>query len=109
MKLNKSRTDEFLTSLDKKPEGKTAFIMQAVIASLIVHIFILFVTQMLTQDNRLAKEEIVFVPLEMDMIEEEKIPEEVMNLVKEREQARQNKDFKKSDELRKEIEHLLAT
>lgn len=34
------------------------------------------------------------------------IPEEVKKLVKEREQARGNKDFKKSDELRKEINSL---
>ena len=36
-------------------------------------------------------------------LKEEIIPEEVQKLVGEREQARQNKDFKKSDDLRKEI------
>jgi cysteinyl-tRNA synthetase len=34
------------------------------------------------------------------------IPEEVQNLVVEREKARKNKNFKKSDELRKEINSL---
>ncbi len=39
-------------------------------------------------------------------IKTDKIPEEVSKLIKEREQARKNKDFKKSDELRKEINSL---
>lgn len=37
---------------------------------------------------------------------EEVIPEEILNLVKEREEARKNKDFKKSDDLRNEINQL---
>src|SRR3989338_198630 len=37
---------------------------------------------------------------------EEKIPEEISKLVVERDQARQNKDFQKSDELRKQINSL---
>jgi len=40
---------------------------------------------------------------ETDMIE---MPEEVLQLVKEREQARREKDFKKSDELRAQINSL---
>jgi cysteinyl-tRNA synthetase len=36
-------------------------------------------------------------------LKEEKIPEEILKLVKEREEARKNKDFKKSDELRDKI------
>lgn len=39
-------------------------------------------------------------------LKEEKIPEEIMKLVEEREQARANKDFQKSDELRKKINDL---
>jgi cysteinyl-tRNA synthetase len=39
-------------------------------------------------------------------LKEEKIPEEVLQLVQAREQARANKDFQKSDELRKEINTL---
>lgn len=74
MKLNKQRADEFLQALDAKATGRTAFIMQAIIASIIVHIFILFVTQMLTQDNRMVKEEVIYEPLDMDMIQEELIP-----------------------------------
>lgn len=76
MKLNKQRADEFLKSLDEKSSAKSTFIMQAIIVSLIVHIFILFVTQMLTQDNRMVKEEVIYEPLEMDMMEDEIIPEE---------------------------------
>lgn len=44
--------------------------------------------------------------LGFDTLKEEVIPEEVAQLVKEREQARQNKDFKKSDELREKINAL---
>lgn len=71
--LNKARSEEFLKSLDAKPSGRTAMVMQAIIASLIVHIFILFVTQMLTQDNRMVEEEVIYEPLEMEMIQEEMI------------------------------------
>jgi len=39
-------------------------------------------------------------------LKEEKIPENVKKLAEEREQARKNKDFKKSDELRNEISDL---
>jgi cysteinyl-tRNA synthetase len=39
-------------------------------------------------------------------IKEEKIPEEILKLAEERQEARKNKDFKKSDELRKEINSL---
>ncbi len=39
-------------------------------------------------------------------LKKEKIPEEVVKLTNEREQARKDKDFKKSDELRKEINSL---
>ncbi len=39
-------------------------------------------------------------------LKEEKIPKEVLKLAKEREQARQNKDFQKSDELREKINFL---
>ena len=38
--------------------------------------------------------------------EENKIPKEVTNLVKEREEARKNKDFQKSDEIRDKIKEL---
>ncbi len=44
--------------------------------------------------------------LGFENLKEEKIPAEVEKLVKEREQARKNKDFQKSDELRKEINSL---
>jgi outer membrane biosynthesis protein TonB len=72
--FNKSRTEEFLKSLDAKPKGRTEMMFQAIIVSLIAHIFVLFVTQMLTQDNRMASEEVIYQELEMDMIDEELIP-----------------------------------
>lgn len=44
--------------------------------------------------------------LGFDNLKEEVVPREVMILVEEREQARKNKDFKKSDELRDKINSL---
>ncbi|MEK7633413.1 MAG: cysteine--tRNA ligase [Patescibacteria group bacterium] len=44
--------------------------------------------------------------LKLEEITEEKIPIEIINLAEERKLTRQNKDFKKSDELRKKIEKL---
>jgi cysteinyl-tRNA synthetase len=44
--------------------------------------------------------------LGFENLKKEIIPEEVTKLAEEREQARKNKDFKKSDELRKEINSL---
>jgi len=44
--------------------------------------------------------------LGFEKLKEEKIPEEIKKLAEEREQARKNKNFKKSDELRKEINSL---
>lgn len=44
--------------------------------------------------------------LGFEKLKEEKIPTKVHKLVEEREQARKNKDFQKSDELRKEINSL---
>ncbi len=44
--------------------------------------------------------------LGFENLKEEIIPEEILKLVSEREEARKNKDFKKSDELRKEINSL---
>jgi len=75
MKLNKTRSQEFVKALEAKPSDKATFIYQAVIVSLILHVFILFITQMLTQDNRMAKEDVELMPLDMDMTEE--IPEEI--------------------------------
>lgn len=44
--------------------------------------------------------------LGFEKLKEKKIPKEVAKLVEERKQARKNKDFQKSDELRKEINTL---
>ncbi|OGI60159.1 cysteine--tRNA ligase [Candidatus Nomurabacteria bacterium RIFCSPHIGHO2_01_FULL_37_25] len=43
---------------------------------------------------------------DIEKIRTEKIPKEIQELIEEREQARQNKDFTKSDELRKKINSL---
>jgi outer membrane biosynthesis protein TonB len=87
MKLNKVRTDEFLKSLDDRASKKNALVYQAIIVSLLIHIFILFVTQMLTQDNRMAKDEVNFMPLEMDMVEEQAIEEREVPLQQESQAA----------------------
>lgn len=44
--------------------------------------------------------------LGLDKIKKEEAPEEIIKLVKEREEARKSKDFKRSDELRQEINSL---
>jgi len=44
--------------------------------------------------------------LGFENLKEEKIPAEILKLAEERKEARDNKDFKKSDELRKEINSL---
>jgi cysteinyl-tRNA synthetase len=40
------------------------------------------------------------------LLKQEKIPEEILRLVQAREEARKNKDFSKSDELREKINAL---
>jgi cysteinyl-tRNA synthetase len=44
--------------------------------------------------------------LKLDEISEERIPEDIIKLAKERENARRQKDFRKSDELRQKIQEL---
>ena len=74
--INASRASDFLKALDDRPKEQMAFVYQAIIVSLIAHIFILFVTQMLTQDHRVAEEEVIYEELAMDMLPEEPLPEE---------------------------------
>lgn len=50
-------------------------IYNAIIASLLVHLFVLFVTEMLTQDYQVGKPEAEFHELEMEMITPEKLQE----------------------------------
>jgi TonB family protein len=74
--INASRASDFLKALDDRPKEQMAFVYQAIIVSLIAHIFILFVTQMLTQDHRAAEEEVIYEELAMDMLPDEPLPEE---------------------------------
>ena len=74
--INASRASDFLKALDNRPKEQMAFVYQAIIVSLIAHIFILFVTQMLTQDHRVAEEEVIYEELAMDMLPDEPLPEE---------------------------------
>ena len=74
--INASRASDFLKALDDRPKEQMAFVYQAIIVSLIAHIFILFVTQMLTQDHRVAEEEVIYEELAMEMLPEEPLPEE---------------------------------
>jgi tRNA pseudouridine55 synthase len=76
LKINATRAEEFLRALDERPKEKWAFVYQAIIVSLVVHIFLLFVTQMLTEDHRVAEDEVIYEELEMDMLQEEPLPEE---------------------------------
>ena len=76
LKINPARADEFLKALDKRPKDQLAFIYQAIIVSLLAHIFILFVTQMLTEDHRATEDEVIYEELAMDMLSEEPLPEE---------------------------------
>ncbi len=64
------------------------------------------------KDNKLSDHDKYFLLLEFDkvfgfnlgLVEKEEISKEVVDLVKEREKARSNKDWKKSDKLRGLIE-----
>jgi outer membrane biosynthesis protein TonB len=76
LKMNANRAQEFLRALDERPKERWTFVYQAIIVSLVVHIFILFVTQMLTEEHRVAEEEVIYEQLEMDMLNEEPLPEE---------------------------------
>ena len=76
LRINEGRAVEFLNALDARPKEQWAFVYQAIIVSLIAHIFILFVTQMLTEDHRIQEEEIIYEELAMDMLPDEPLPEE---------------------------------
>jgi len=76
LRINSTRADEFLRALDERPKEQWAFVYQAIIVSLVVHIFILFVTQMLTEDHRAKEEEVQYEELSMEMLSEEPLPEE---------------------------------
>jgi TonB family protein len=75
--INNTRATEFLKALDDRPKERAAFVYQAIIVSLIAHIFILFVTQMLTQEHRIAEDEVIYEELAMDMLTDEPLPEEI--------------------------------
>ena len=75
-KMNATRAQEFLRALDERPKERWTFVYQAIIVSLVVHIFILFVTQMLTEEHRVTEDEVIYEQLEMDMLQEEPLPEE---------------------------------
>ena len=76
LRINPTSAQAFLTALDEQPKERLAFVYQAIIVSLIIHIFVLFVTQMLTEEHRIAEDEIVYEELEMDMLQDEPLPEE---------------------------------
>jgi tRNA pseudouridine55 synthase len=76
LKINPTRAEEFLRALDAKPKDRLVFVYQAIIVSLVVHIFVLFVTQMLTEDHRIAEEEMQYEELEMDVMSKELLPQE---------------------------------
>ncbi len=79
LKINQTRANEFLHALEQRPKDQLAFVYQAIIVSLLAHIFVLFVTQMLTEDHRMTEEEVVYEELEMDMLSEEPLPQEPLS------------------------------
>jgi TonB family protein len=76
LRINEGRAVEFLNALDARPKEQWAFVYQAIIVSLIAHIFILFVTQMLTEDHRIQEDELIYEELAMDMLPDEPLPEQ---------------------------------
>jgi TonB family protein len=69
VKLDSSRVDYFLQK--DKPNKSQEVVFQCIIVSLIIHIVILFVTQMLTEDNRIPVIEPTYVPLEAELLMED--------------------------------------
>jgi len=55
------------------PSRTREIVYQCIIVSLLIHIVVLFVTQMLTEDNRIAIAEPEYMPIETDLILEEEI------------------------------------
>ncbi len=76
LRINESRAADFVRALDNRPKDQWAFIYQAIIVSLVAHIFVLFVTQMLTEDHRVQEDEVIYEELAMDMLPDEPLPEE---------------------------------
>ncbi len=81
--FNKKNREEFLKRMEEKPTDRTHIFYQAIIVSLIAHIFILFITHMLSEDNTMVERKF-YQPLEMDMIEPElmqQLPDQVAELM----------------------------
>ena len=76
IRIHEGRAAEFLKALDSRPKDRWAFVYQAIIVSLVAHIFVLFVTQMLTQDHRMQEDEVIYEELAMDMLPDEPLPPE---------------------------------
>lgn len=71
-RINKKFSEEFLQRLDEKPTERTNIIYQAIIFSLVLHVFFLFTTHQLTEEgSKPPKEE--FIPIELEMLEPEQV------------------------------------
>jgi TonB family protein len=71
MKIDATKAELFLKS--QAPSRTREVVFQCIIVSLCIHVVVLFVTQMLTEDNRIAIEEPVYMPIEAEIIMEEEI------------------------------------
>jgi outer membrane biosynthesis protein TonB len=79
--FNKKYSEEFLKRLDDRPTDRTSTIYQAIIFSLVLHVFFLFTTHQLTEDTSIASQE-EFIPVELDMLAPEQV-EQVQQLQEE--------------------------
>ncbi|MFN0030633.1 MAG: TonB family protein [Flavobacteriales bacterium] len=70
IQFNQKQREDFLKTFDARPTTNMEVIYIAIIVSLVAHIFILFISQMLTEDHTLHLKPIPEM-LEMDLIEPE--------------------------------------
>jgi TonB family protein len=78
LRIDPKQADAFLKQ--DRPSRSRELVFQCIIVSLMIHIVVLFVTQMLTEDNRIALPEEQYMPLEAELIAPEDIvpaPEQV--------------------------------
>jgi TonB family protein len=71
MKIDASKAEHFLKS--SAPSRTRELVFQCIIVSLCIHVVVLFVTQMLTEDNRIALPEPEYMPIEAELLMEEEI------------------------------------
>lgn len=71
MRIDPKQADAFLKQ--DRPRRSRELVFQCIIVSLLIHIVVLFVTQMLTEDNRIPLPPERYMPLEAELIPMEEI------------------------------------